>query len=695
MVLGHLRSNETSLVIAVTDGIPWIAHLGGSLGSSSIDPNLLSRGVVGGGLDLEVVPALIAQSENGWPGRPGVELRTDAGRPLPVTLTLADSTVSERSISMILVDRGQRVRVAVELVLEEADTVVVRTRLDNIGPETVSVDALRVCIPIGAQAREVLTLGGRHAMEAIQQRTPWGRSVLTVENRSGRTSHENLGVVFAGTPGFGEQHGHVWGVHAAWSGNFEITCDGVSENLRTISVGELLRAGEVMLRPGDSHLAPDVVISHSASGLNGVSRRFHDRVRNMHGPEVSRPVILNTWEAVYFEHDLDTLKRLADIGASVGVERFVLDDGWFHGRRNDRAGLGDWWVDKSVWPDGLTPLVDHVRGLGMEFGLWFEPEMVNPDSQLFREHPDWALGGTDSTPILGRHQLVLDLSREEVRNHLFHQIHEILSTHDISFVKWDHNRPIVGGLSAAQTRGTYELFDRLTRAHANVQFESCASGGGRIDHGIARHVRRFWASDSIDALDRLEIQRGLSLLMPPEVLGSHIGSPVCHTTGRRHALSFRAATAMFGWLGIEWNLLDLDERDVSRLASVISVYKQFRPLIHGGDHFRSDHPDDTLQVHGVTSRDRSQALVSISRIESGPSNRTAPLLVPGLSADAAYSVRLVDLGRPRWALHRQLPAWVSSGATLTGAQFARLGLEIPPLLPESSIVLHITESTTR
>lgn len=690
MVLGHLWSDQTSLLVASRDGQPYIAHLGEPLGPSDIDPALLSRGIVGGGLDVEVVPALVPQPSKGWTGTPGLELRGADGRPVAASLTLGDATSTDGTVSFTLVDDDHGVRVVVTITMEDSGTIRIESILQNIGSGPLHVDALRVCIPVGATAHEVLTLGGRHAMEAVVQRTPWERSMVSVANRSGRTSHENLGVVFAGSPGFSEHRGQVWGIHCAWSGNFEITCDGVTENLRTVTVGELLLAGEVTLSPGASHHAPDVIIAHSAAGLNEVSRQFHRRVRALHGQDVARPVILNTWEAVYFQHDLDTLTRLADVAASVGVERFVLDDGWFHGRRRDTAGLGDWWVDPVVWPHGLTPLIENVRSLGMEFGLWFEPEMVNPDSDLFREHPDWALDGTVPDPILGRNQLVLDLSREDVRNHLFHQIHEILSTNDISYVKWDHNRPLVGGASAAQTRGAYELFDRLTRAHANVQFESCASGGGRIDHGIAPFVRRFWASDSIDALDRLQIQHGLSLFMPPEALGSHIGSPVCHTTGRRHALSFRAATAMFAWLGVEWNLLDLNEREKDHLTSVIAVYKSHRHLLHNGDQLRTDHPDDTVHVHGVLAADRSEALVAVSRVRSGPSNRTAPLLVPELLATALYEVRLVELGRPRWALHRRLPEWVEQGVTMTGAQLANLGLEIPPLLPESSMVLHLS-----
>ena len=480
----------------------------------------------------------------------------------------------------------------------------------------------------------------------------------------------------------------MWGLHLAWSGNFRICCDGITETLKTIQVGELLTTGEVKLNKDGTHTFPSLVLSHSQFGLNFVSQKFHAHLREMQGA-VSRPVVLNTWEAVYFKHNLDTLKDLATAAADVGVERFVLDDGWFHGRRNDTAGLGDWWVDSTVWPDGLSPLISHVTSLGMDFGLWFEPEMVNPNSDVYRAHPEWALDGTLANPLLGRNQLVLDMSREDVRDYLFEKIDALLSAYDISYVKWDHNRPLVGGASHQQTRGFYNLLERLTTAHPLVQFESCASGGGRIDMGVAQWVKRFWASDSIDALDRLEIQKGLTTFIPPEMLGSHIGSPVCHTTGRKHALSFRAATALFGWLGVEWNVSRLMEKERDGLRHVIAFYKEHRELLHSGNFYRVDHPDDTIDIRGVLSDDGSEGLFSVSRLRSGPSNHSATIRLP-IDWPDLYKLSVINLGTPRWALHRQLPEWVQDGEIIaTGAALANIGLPMPSLLPESSFLIRL------
>ncbi|MDM4777904.1 alpha-galactosidase, partial [Micromonospora sp. b486] len=268
---------------------------------------------------------------------------------------------------------------------------------------------------------------------------------------------------------------------------------------------------------------------------------------------------LNVWEAVYFGHELDRLRALADAAAEVGVERFVLDDGWFRGRRHDQAGLGDWWVDGEVWPDGLQPLIDHVRGHGMQFGLWVEPEMVNPDSDLFRAHPEWVLQAPGRLPPPWRHQQALDLVNPDAYAYLLERLDAVLGEHDgIAYLKWDHNRDLTEAGHAgrpgvhAQTLAVYRLLDELRARHPGVEIESCSSGGARVDLEILRRTDRVWASDCNDALERLSIQRWTGLLLPPELVGTHIGPERSHTTHRVHDLSFRAVTALFGHHGIEW-----------------------------------------------------------------------------------------------------------------------------------------------
>lgn len=688
-IVGHLHDDDVSVVFATLDDVLFIAHLGHSLGDHEIDPSLFSRGIVGGGLDNQTVAGIIPLPSQGWMGLPGLEV-SRWGERLQLNLQFVSVEELTDSLKFLLYDYREGIYVAITARLHISGVLVFSTRVSNGDTEAISVHSVHTCLPVGGHANEILTLGGRHAMEAVQQRTSWGRTKQLLENRSGRTSHEQLGVVFVGSPGFTEETGDVWGVHLAWSGNFRIMCDGISETLKTVHIGELLHPDEVVIEGQESFEAPDVVVSFSSQGLTKASQRFHKYMRSFRTSS-PKPVVLNTWEAVYFNHDVETLKELATIAARVGIERFVLDDGWFHGRRNDTAGLGDWWVDESVWPNGLEPLISHVTSLGMDFGLWFEPEMVNPQSELYRTQPEWVLDGFLDNPVLGRHQLVLDMSQEEVREYLFEKMNALLRTYDIAYVKWDHNRPLVEGATHHQTRGFYELLSNLKFAHPGVQFESCASGGGRIDMGVAQWAERFWASDSIDALDRLEIQKGLTTFIPPDMLGSHIGSPTCHTTGRKHALSFRAATALFGWLGVEWNLLSLTEREEQQLSGVIDFYKQHRSLIHRGDFFRVDHPDATIDIRGVMSTTQSEGIFSISRIRSGPSNHSAPLRLP-VDSKTEYTVSLVHLGSPRWALHRELPHWVQQNEfTMSGAVLANVGLPMPSLLPESTFLLQIEQ----
>jgi alpha-galactosidase len=694
-VIDHIWNETTSVVVAARDGILFIPYIGTSLCTEEefddfrIDTTFFSRGIVGGGLDIEVTPALLPLPSQGWTGTPGLEVMRN-GVLLPLDLRLTE-TSWEREIDetcCTLRDATNNISVELLLSLKASNVFTIDLLLKNDSDNAVHIISANLNISVGDHAVEVLTLGGRHAMEAVQQRTPWERSQISIENRTGRTSHEQLGVVFVGTAGFSEQQGHVWGLHLAWSGNFRIMCDGMTDTRKTVQLGELLQPNEVVVQSGETYTAPSVVVSYSNSGLSSCSQNFHEFVRSLTDTH-HRPVVLNTWEAVYFKHDLATLTELATAAADVGVERFVLDDGWFYGRRNDTAGLGDWWVDEKVWPEGLEPLISHVTSLGMDFGLWFEPEMVNPNSDLYRAHPEWALDGTLTNPILGRHQLVLDMSRPEVCDYLFTKIDALLSSYNISYVKWDHNRPLIGGASHQQTNGFYSLLQRLTSKHPRVQFESCASGGGRIDMGVARWVKRFWASDSIDALDRLEIQKGLTTFIPPEMLGSHIGSPTCHTTGRKHALSFRAATAMFGWLGVEWNVLTLTDKERNGLRDAISFYKDQRDLIHYGDFVRVDHPDDTIDIRGVLSPTGGDGLFSVSRLRSGPSNHSAPLRLP-VDSDGEYFLSVVQLGSPRWALHRELPQWVQEqGMLVSGSLLARVGLPMPSLLPESSFLIRL------
>jgi alpha-galactosidase len=687
----HLHHDDLSVVISTQGNVPAIVYWGNALGASSLQSHMFTRAVLGGGIDLDPPLGIIPQHHDGWLGTSGIEGCFHDGSGSFPHFVIESSTHTATSATFILCDDHLDLELELNLKIHPSGVLALDGSFTNRGSLPYLLHSLRFALPVPSRAEELLTLGGRWGMEFGEQRTSWKQSTISVSNSRGRTSHEKWPVVFAGTAQFGEQHGEVWGCHVGWSGNFDITLDGVTEHRKHMLVGEKVVAGELVIKPKETFSAPTVYAVHSPHGLSTASQHFHQFVRSrLRHEDTWRPVTLNTWEAVYFEHNFETLTKLADVAAHVGVERFVLDDGWFSGRRNDTAGLGDWTVDASVWPDGLHPLINHVKSLGMEFGIWCEPEMVNPDSDLFRKHPDWVLHHGVNPPITGRNQLVLDLSRSEVREFLFTSVSQLLDAHDISYVKWDHNRDLVASPAHEQTRGTYELLGRLKQTHPQVQFESCASGGGRIDFGILPFVDRFWTSDSIDPLDRILIQRGAQRLMPPEVLGTHIGSPTSHITRRSHSLAFRATTAFFGWLGIEWNLLNASPHEQDRLASVVTQYKEFRPLLHTGAAFREDHPDTNIMVHGVSAHDQSRSLVSVTRLANGPSSHVDPIHIHHLDDDTSFMVKPLHLGTPTYAPHRKLPQWIEDGSiTMTGRQLREIGVTCPPLLPASSFLFQI------
>jgi alpha-galactosidase len=589
------------------------------------------------------------------------------------------------------------------------------TTLGNVGDSPYMLDALSVSVPFPRHVDEIGTFSGRWVREFHFERHAWMTGAWTAENRTGRTSHEHPPFIWLLDEDTSEFHGNVWALHCAWSGNHVTYAERLVDGRRYVQMGELFHPGEMCLDPGQTMSTPTIIGIHSWQGINDASRTFHDHVRGLlPARDAPRPVHLNTWEAVYFDHDVERLRDLADVAARVGVERFVLDDGWFGSRRNDAQGLGDWYVSSDVYPEGLSPLIDHVTNLGMEFGIWVEPEMANPNSEILTAHPEWVLSTAGYETVLGRNQVVLDLSRSDVSEHLFEQLDALLRDHEISYVKWDMNRPLVQGSnehgkasSHEQVHQVYRLLDRLRERHPTVEFESCASGGGRIDFEILKRAERVWTSDSNDALERQFILRGASMMLPLQVLGSHIGPSPSHTTRRRHSMAFRGATALFGHLGIEADLLGFDERELADVTRVVDVYKKYRDVLHSGDFVRFDAADgkrgahgDSVFVHGVLSKDRRRAIVSIAQITTEGSLVSDHIRIPGLLPDGNYRIEFVPMSESQVSGTRIGPAmtqpgWLSSSVAgnhvaMSGRVLATVGLFRPVLWPESAIVVHLS-----
>jgi alpha-galactosidase len=709
----HLRSPGCSLLLEFlavdatgSSPLPRIVHWGAAL-DKDVDAAALalasSPPVPHAALDAPIRRQLLPMPVDGWRLRPGLRgARADGTAWSPLfTVRGVESDVDQQGgggwVLVNSVDERAQLGLQTRLTLHPSGVLEVAQSLRNEGDADYLLAELAVTLPIPARALEVLDLTGRWCREHIPQRQHLNMGTWSREGRRGRTGHDSPLVLTAGTEGFGFGAGEVWGVHLAWSGDSTVWAERDPVGVSQIGAAELLAPSEVRLSTDETYMAPRVYAAYSDRGLDGMSAAFHQLVRaRPHHPRTPRPVILNTWEAVYFDHRLDRLSELAEAAARIGVERFVLDDGWFGGRRDDTAGLGDWYVSQDVWPLGLAPLIDHVRSLGMDFGLWVEPEMVNPDSELFRAHPDWILSEPGRLPPTGRHEHVLDLANPLAFSYLLERLDSLLSEHDIAFLKWDHNRDLVDAGHQGrpgvrvQTLALYRLLDELRSRHPHVEIESCASGGGRIDLAILERTDRIWPSDTIDPLERQHILRWTQLLVPPELIGAHIGSPLSHTTGRRHSLSFRAATALFGHLGIEWDLTSITPQESEDLAAIIAFHKQVRPLLHTGRVVRVDHPEPSVQVHGVVAQDRTEAVFAYVQLASSPTEVPPPVQLAGLDSGRRYRVTTVPLAGGPSTQQVAAPPWEAATIVLTGQVLMRVGLQMPVLHPEQAVILHLT-----
>jgi alpha-galactosidase len=677
--------------------------------------------------------SLLPEHAEGWFGRPGLSghrLDTSAGYPAagrdwsPRFRPMRSEHDGRRAL-LEAADPAAGLRLVTEIEAVPGGSIRARHILTNTGRQPYLVDGLEVVFPLPGRVGEVLDFTGRQTAERIPQRHRIGDGLWLREGRRGHTGHDSATMVVAGIPGFTFGSGEAYGLHVAWSGNTVHRVERVPSGLgmaggnagpgsrpapdgeelpgtgkdkwngpgerllpgvTTIGGGELLLPGEIALAEGESYATPWVYLAATRSGLDGLSAQFHRYLRSLAAhPSSPRPVNLNVWEAVYFRHDLGQLTALADSAAAIGVERFVLDDGWFRGRRSDRAGLGDWWVDEDVWPGGLHKLVEYVRARGMQFGLWIEPEMVSPDSELYRAHPDWILSAGRRRPPLQRHQLVLDLTRPEVTGYLLERISALLGEYEISYVKWDCNRDIIdagsgtrSGAPAAhdQARAVYALLDELHRRHPGVEWESCAAGGGRIDLAMLERVQRVWTSDMTDALARQPIQRWTGQLVPPEYLGAHVSAPFSHQTGRYMPLMLRCATALFGHFGIECDITQAGQEELAELAQWIGLYKRHRQLIHSGRVVRLETPDESAWMYGVISTDQSAALMSYVQLDEPRNDQPVALRVPGLDPWRRYQVTDVTPGvrRPR---RDGLAEGGLPDVEVSGAALGEIGLAIP------------------
>jgi alpha-galactosidase len=725
-----LEAGGVSVVLDATGGrLPAIVHWGAALPAMDADQavalvDAAVPQVSTSNGDVARRVAVLPEHHAGWTGRPGLSGSRSGRQWSPafrVTAVLMDGVqvhgfVSGGAARVEFRAADDFALLELTLVVQLLDTGLLRVKatVTNLAEEPYAVDGLTPALPVPADAVELLDFGGRHNQERVPQRTALHTGVHLRENRKGRTGADSAYVLHAGPAGFGFASGRVHAVHTAFSGNHIHYAERASSGECFLGGGELLLPGEIRLGLGESYASPWLYGSFG-EGLDEVAHRFHRHLRARPRPvSPQRPVTLNGWEAVYFDHDRERLLDLADRAAEVGVERFVLDDGWFGARRHDRAGLGDWVVSDEVWPDGLHPLVERVTKLGMQFGLWFEPEMVNPDSDLARAHPEWIMSARPEWPIESRGQQVLNIGIPDAYAHVKGQILALLDKYAISYIKWDHNRDLVeagnqtdGGRPGvhAQTLAFYRMLDEIRAAHPELEIESCSSGGARVDLEVLERADRVWVSDNIDPHDRQRMLAWTGQLVPPEYLGSHIASGRSHATGRVHDLGFRAGTAIFGHLGIEWDLALASAAEIAELRAWIAFYKEHRELLLTGDLVRMDDLGDgaggAIHLHGVVAPDRSRALFAFAPADSLYPNPAPRLRFRGLDPERAYRVRPVVVGSVPSGLRP--PQWWGSpaettppaypGAVFLGAALQHTGVASPVVGPDQVVLFDIEADT--
>lgn len=693
-----ISGGGAQLIAEVIDGAFVIHHWGSEIDfdtkrdrSSLTSARTRTRGH--SEFDQQPWPGIFHEHARGFLGSAMLEGHR-GGKDWSSRFEVTDLRCENDSIKLVAEDPTLALRLDCNFALDEFAILRITYSLTNHG-EPYTLNSLRYWLPIPDRAEEKMDFFGRWSNERQPQRSAIAVGLFSRETREGRSGHNfTIGqLALARNTNFAS--GDVWSIALAHSGNSMHQIEKSYEGEQWLGAGEILFPGEVILESGESYQAPTLVASYSSQGLDGIASNHHRslRARESH-PKRERPLTLNMWEAIYFDHSEERVRRIVDAAAAAGVERVVLDDGWFGSRRNDRSGLGDWIVSRDVWPDGLVPIAEYIRAKGMEFGLWFEGEMVNPDSDLYRAHPEWVLGSPQRRAPLWRHEMVLDLANKEVFDFLFERISKVIGELGVSYIKWDHNRVLVdaGGDGRARYRfqvaAIYRFFDALKTAHPGLEIESCASGGARIDLGIIDHVDRFWTSDNNDALARQSIQRWSAQFIPPELLGTHIGSYPSHQSGRSTPLAMRAATALFGHAGIEWDITSTSDEERELLRSWGSYYKENRNWMHRGTMVRIDHSDSAAYLYGVVSPDRSRALFTYAQLEPSANSHPVNLRFEGLDSKRRYRLApTFPAGKPRLMAHTP-PPWYE-GVELSGSALREMGITAPILEPENALLIEI------
>ena len=697
----HLSQARSSIIFEQNDESLRILYWGKKLGeinekSSESIRSALTKPAFHGGLDIAPGNLILREHSRGWIGHPALRGHR-GGVSASNAFTVKSAVQKDQTLVAVFVDSIAGVEIDITYSLTPSDILLIDAKVTNTSEGDYFLEHFLYWLPLPEQADEVLDFYGHWTKERQPQRRAIGYGLISREGFEGRSGHDYTITQVALNHATGFRHGEAWSLAMAWSGNNIHHVERLIDGHKSIGAGEYLLPGEVILKKGQSYVAPRAVATFSDRGLDGLTNNHYSwiRARNNHITKIRpRPLTLNLWEAVYFNHDEEVIKKMVDKAAEIGVERVVLDDGWFGARRNDRAGLGDWVVSTDAWPNGLGPIVTYINNKGIEFGLWFEGEMVNRDSDLYRAHPDWILQEPGRIPVEGRWQQVLDLTQEGAYNHVLGQVDAILSEYNIAYIKWDHNRHLTDPISDGrpvvrkQTEAIYRMFDELKKRHPGLEIESCSSGGGRVDLGMIEHADRFWTSDQNDPLERQQIQRWTGLVIPPEFLGTHVGPTVGHQMHRTHSISFRVLNALFGHAGIEWDINEANEKETEVLKEYIAFYKKHRDLLHSGTVVRSDEIIGNAQLYGTVALDKKEAIFTYMQLTSA--DNFGPLITTfdGLDKETLYQVTVIEKLSADEFIQKRAPGWWPT-LQLNGDHLAHIGLQLPVLKPETGLLFHI------
>ena len=547
-------------------------------------------------------------------------------------------------------------------VFPSADLITRAVRVNNGGTEPVSLKRVNsLSLDFYSDQMELLTFYGSWGNERNVERTPVRHGKIVVDSTRGISSHYQNPAAVLCDPGTNEESGSCIGTALVYSGNFAITAEVNAFRQTRLTMGINPDTFEWELSPGESFATPEAVMTFSDSGFGQMSRTLHQGiqkhlVRSKYKGQ-RRPVLINNWEATMIDFDEDILLDIAAKASDLGVELFVLDDGWFGRRTNEYRGLGDWVCNYDKIPSGIDGLSKKINDMGLKFGLWFEPEMISEDSTLYEEHPDWCITIPGRKPSRQRNQLILDLSRAEVADHIYQQLYDLISSSSIDYIKWDMNRSMTdrysrslpsnrqGELSHRYVLGLYRLMERLTAAFPDILFEGCSGGGGRFDLGILYYMPQIWCSDDTDAVERIRIQYGTSMIYPVAATGAHVSECPNQQTGRSVSVGTRAAVAYFGAFGYELDLGELSESEQQEVKAQISYYKTYGEVLTQGDYYRLT---DVTQEAGYAAwqsvaKDKSCSVVSYVQLRSAANAGTVYLYLKGLLPEASYLIEELDL----------------------------------------------------